>query len=200
MIIADRSTARTGHLRMPLIFIKEFSDSRVFFKKGDHMAEKRRPRAGEIWTGHGGIAYIVITPAEHFVTGDDLVVYRAQDGDGPAYVCTLEAFQEFMRPAENDGGTYGGAARAKEASSDDGEAFSEEDFLQAFFAAGSPAKQIEIINENWNDITDRVIDNIGIVMDMPIRQGTTSERLIELTGCLRMKGRYEGGRERLRGD
>ena len=163
------------------------------------MAEKRRPYAGEIWKGHGGIAYTVITPAEHFVTGDDLVVYRAEDGSGPAYVCTLEAFQEFMRPAELSASAGGGSGTPVD---EDGEAstFSEEDFLQEFFSVGSSARQIEIINENWNHITDRVIDNIGIVMDMPIRQGPVSERLIELTGCLRMKGRYEGGRERLRRD
>ena len=192
------------------------------------------PSAGEIWKGPGG-RFVVVTPAEHFVTRDALVVYKAADGSSPCYVCTLEAFLEFWKPTgereadtctgvsdeacekthnescnESCGSTCeeSGKTLSPEAEQFKNQVFgksqevvfSEEDFLKNFFAIEDSQARIEIINENWRYITDRIIDNIGIVMDMPIRKGTIDERLVELTGCLRTRARFEGQRSRLRRD
>ena len=242
------------------------------------MSEQRRPCEGEIWTGPGGVRFEVLINAQHFVTADPLVVYReyrgaagqeaSEAGAGaaagtdtadnlPAYVCTLEAFQEFMRPTgervpekitgvsetavnvtkpegksaeagstgkgekeltpeqaafresvfnrgaarrEGGAGTGAGSAGTWAGENDDAEPFSEEEFMKAFFAAGNTDAQIAIINENWRNITDRIVDNISIVLDLSIRSGSIDDRLIDLTGCLRTKSRFEGKRDRLRGE
>ncbi|MBQ3400285.1 MAG: hypothetical protein IJG61_02650 [Lachnospiraceae bacterium] len=225
------------------------------------MSFEKRPCEGEIWTGPGGVRFAVLVNAEHFVTADPLVVYRevtaegAADAEKPAYVCTLEAFLEFMRPtgkhvaaaadaarqaedrsgeARNsaartaaDAGTASrgaapasekiltpeqaafrdavfsrGAARKDAAPEEEGEGvpFSEEEFMKSFFAAAGSDEQIAIINENWRSLTDRIVDNICIVLDLSVRQGSIDDRLIDLTGCLRTKSRFEGQRGRLRGE
>ena len=202
------------------------------------MSFEKRPCEGEIWTGPGGVRFAVLVNAEHFVTADPLVVYRevtaegAADAEKPAYVCTLEAFLEFMRPtgkrvAAADAGTASrgaapapekiltpeqaafrdavfsrGAARKDAASEEEGEGapFSEEEFMKSFFAAAGSDEQIAIINENWRSLTDRIVDNICIVLDLSVRQGSIDDRLIDLTGCLRTKSRFEGQRGRLRGE
>lgn len=207
------------------------------------MSEIKRPQEGEIWTGPGGVRFEVLVNAEHFVTADPLVVYRERREDAgreklPAYVCTLEAFLEFMRPtgervtaaaaAEapetakaseaanaqpaareltpeqaafreavfSRGAARGAAAEEQETAP----AFSEEEFMKAFLAAAGPEEQIAIINENWRSITDRIVDNISIVLDLSIRSGSIDDRLIDLTGCLRTRSRFEGKRGRLRGE
>ena len=226
------------------------------------MSDMKRPAEGEIWTGPGGVRFAVLVNAEHFVTADPLVVYRevtaegAADAEKPAYVCTLEAFLEFMRPtgkrmaaaaadaartAEDqsgaarssaartaaDAGTASrgaapapekiltpeqaafrdavfsrGTARKDAAPEEEGEGapFSEEEFMKSFFAAAGSDEQIAIINENWRSLTDRIVDNICIVLDLSVRQGSIDDRLIDLTGCLRTKSRFEGQRGRLRGE
>ncbi len=235
------------------------------------MSEQRRPCEGEIWTGPGGVRFEVLINAQHFVTADPLVVYREYRGaagqeaseagaasseEFPAYVCTLEAFLEFMRPTGEcvapsaaaasaigadetvkapekasaqpgereltpeqaafreavfsrgasrrmmDGrdGAAGYSGAGNPAEEEAGEPFSEEEFMKAFFAAGNTDAQIAIINENWRNITDRIVDNISIVLDLSIRSGSIDDRLIDLTGCLRTRSRFEGKRDRLRGE
>lgn len=70
------------------------------------------------------------------------------------------------------------------------------ELLLAFLNAENYDDKIELLRVHKADINNKLIDDIGTVMDMPIKEGALEDRYLELTTCLRTMSRYDGRRLR----
>ncbi|MCI8513575.1 MAG: DUF1653 domain-containing protein [Lachnospiraceae bacterium] len=70
------------------------------------------------------------------------------------------------------------------------------ELLNLFLGADSFDEKIDILRGNRDKVTNRLIDDIGVVMDLPIKEGGKEERLQELMGCLRTMSKFDGRRLR----
>lgn len=70
------------------------------------------------------------------------------------------------------------------------------ELLNLFLGADSFEEKIDILRSNRDKVTNRLIDDIGVVMDLPIKEGGKEERLQELMGCLRTMSKFDGRRLR----
>lgn len=70
------------------------------------------------------------------------------------------------------------------------------ELLNLFLSADSFEEKINVLRGNRDKVTNRLIDDIGVVMDLPIKEGGKEERLQELMGCLRTMSKFDGRRLR----
>ena len=69
-------------------------------------------------------------------------------------------------------------------------------WLIRFLDAENFDEKYEILCEMRSDITDRLIDDIAVVMDVAIPEGKLSERYAQLKTCVRTRQKYESSRFR----
>lgn len=69
-------------------------------------------------------------------------------------------------------------------------------WLDQILDAQSFEEKYKIVCDMQSDITDRLIDDIAVVMDLAIPEGRLSDRYAQLKHCIRTRQRYESGRLR----
>lgn len=69
-------------------------------------------------------------------------------------------------------------------------------WLDKILDAESFAEKYKIVCDMQTDVTDRLIDDIAVVMDLAIPEGNLRERYAQLKYCIRTRQKYENGRLR----
>lgn len=69
-------------------------------------------------------------------------------------------------------------------------------WLDKILDASSFDEKYKIVCDMQNDVTDRLIDDIAVVMDLAIPEGNLRERYAQLKYCIRTRQKYETGRLR----
>lgn len=70
------------------------------------------------------------------------------------------------------------------------------EILMEFLNVDSCVDRIEILRSRKKEVTNKLIDDIAVVMDLTIHEGPVEDRLRELTTCLKTLSRYDGRRLR----
>lgn len=186
---------------------------------------ERVPRSGEIYRHFKNKLYQIVTVATHSETKEQLVIYQALYGDFKTYARPLEMFisevdhekypqvtqkyrfekVDISAEKEPECGQHpqqqtGDFVRVAEPS------FSEkkknlsnltaEEKLMAFFDTDDFEERYQILVSLQDEITDLMINNIAVVLDVVIPEGDTEYRYEELKRCFRTKQRYENSRLR----
>lgn len=69
-------------------------------------------------------------------------------------------------------------------------------WLDKILDASGFDEKYKIVCDMQNDVTDRLIDDIAVVMDLAIPEGNLRERYAQLKYCIRTRQKYETGRLR----
>lgn len=182
------------------------------------------PKPGELYLHFKQKLYQIVTVAEHSETGEQLVIYQALYGEFKTYARPFSMFispvdkekypevkQEYrfllVEPGTEQSHTETGTAQAAAPSQQNGEKpqqaearsiqeESAEEKLMRFFDADSMEEKYQILLEMRNDITDLMINNMAVVLDVVIEEGPLEQRYEELKTCIRTFQRYENSRLR----
>ena len=157
--------------------------------------EDRRPATGEIYRHFKGKLYQIVAIATHSETREELVIYQALYGAYKVYARPLAMFvsevdhekvsQETTQPQAS--------AQPQETSESEEQA---NPFLLRFLDADTYEEKYKILNEMENDITDRLINDFSVVLDVVIPEGDLTGRYIQLKQCVATMCRYETTRLR----
>lgn len=183
-----------------------------------------RPKPGEFYRHFKGNLYQIITIAKHSETGEELVIYQALYGaygvcarplsmfvsevDHEKYPEAAQQFrfQRVEQPEEP------AVAYSKPLQESDGEAvqLSEEPSsrqaepeeeqaspeLLAFLDADTYNEKYKVLKGMEHTITDRLVNDFAVILDVVIPEGELSRRYEELKQCVATMARYESTRLR----
>lgn len=160
-----------------------------------------RPMPGELYRHFKDKLYQIVTVAKHSETGEELVIYQALYGDFAVYARPLamftgevdhekypEAIQKYrFEQVQASGG------QQEEKAKDDARANADgiDPRLMAFLETDSIEKRYRILVSLRNDITDRMIDTMAVVLDTVIPEGNLQSRYDDLANVLRTRQQYE---------
>lgn len=166
------------------------------------------PRPGELYLHFKQKMYQIITVAKHSETGENLVIYQALYGDFKTYARPLEMFiskvdkekypnveQQYRfqmterSEAENFAAVTLGTTQTKEP-------VTMEEKMAALFDAETVDEKYKILLTMEDGITDRMINNVAVVLDLVIEDGPVEKRFEELKNCMRTMKKYESARLR----
>lgn len=161
---------------------------------------ERVPQSGELYRHFKNKLYQVVTVATHSETGEQLVIYQALYGDYKVYARPLAMFV-----SEVDHVKYPQVAqkyrfeRVEKTSEEAGEEAvpgkkAENEVnpkLMAFLDADDLEEKYNILVSMRDEVTDHLINNMAVVLDVVIPEGEVSDRYEQLKNCIRTKQRYE---------
>ena len=183
------------------------------------------PRPGEFYLHFKQKLYQVITIAEHSENKEQLVVYQALYGGFKTYARPLAMFTDLVDKKKYPDVKQKYRFQLMERKSDSKPVVKKEPVQPAISAARIPVNQqmperekrmprtseekmmeffdAETMEEKYrilldmeDDITDRMINNMAVVMDVVIEEGPLYMRFEELKSCVRTLRRYEINRLR----
>ena len=163
----------------------------------------RRPIAGEVYRHFKNNEYKIITIAKHSETGEELVIYQALYGDGMVCARPLDMFVsevdhekypnvkqqyrfEKIADALETEGQNVGPFKDKPLSR-----MSAEEKMMLFFDEDDLEAKYKILLAMREDITDTMIDNMAVVLDVIIPDGDITMRYDDLKRAIQTKQRYE---------
>lgn len=172
------------------------------------MAE-RIPISGEIYRHFKNKLYQIVTIATHSETGEKLVIYQALYGDFGVYARPLTMFTsevdhekypevtqkyrfELVEREKKEDVT--GTQQNKSVPSDTEEQV--EPKLMEFLDADSFEEKYDILTSMRDIITDKMINNMAVVLDVVIPEGKLDDRYEQLKQCIRTRQRFESTRLR----
>lgn len=169
------------------------------------------PKSGELYRHFKNKLYQIVTVARHSETGEALVIYQALYGDFSVYARPLAMFV-----SEADHGKYPdvaqhyrfelverqagaevampGAPEAEPAKSGVSEAKPITELLMDFYDASTYDEKYNILTAMRDGITDVMIDNMAVVLDIVIPEGELDKRYEELKRCLKTHRKFETNR------
>lgn len=170
---------------------------------------ERVPQSGELYRHFKNKLYQVVTVATHSETGEQLVIYQALYGDYKVYARPLAMFvsevdhvkypqvtqkYRFERvekvPVESEEkGAAGKTADGRAARETNEDAVNPK--LMAFLDADDLEEKYNILVSMRDEVTDHLINNMAVVLDVVIPEGDISDRYEQLKNCIRTKQRYE---------
>ncbi len=162
------------------------------------------PRPGEFYLHFKEKLYQVLTVAKHSETGEELVIYQALYGEFQTYARPLEMFvssvdKEKYPDARQDYRFQLAEltkTKAQENVPKEQKKFlaperTAEEKMMAFFDAGTMEEKYEILLDMRQDVTDRMINNMAVVLDVVIEEGPLDQRYEELKTCVCTFQKYE---------
>lgn len=172
------------------------------------MAE-RIPVSGEIYRHFKNKLYQIVAIATHSETGEKLVIYQALYGDFGVYARPLTMFTsevdhekypevtqkyrfELVEREKKEDVT--GTQQNKSVPSDTEEQV--EPKLMEFLDADSFEEKYDILTSMRDIITDKMINNMAVVLDVVIPEGKLDDRYEQLKQCIRTRQRFESTRLR----
>lgn len=171
------------------------------------------PLPGEKYLHFKNKLYQIIAVAKHSETMEPYVVYQALYGDFGVYIRPYDMFvsevdhekypevtqkyrfqyvelqQDEVRESKADGQE----AENKKESADIQEEAQEQinPWLLRFLDAETMEEKYQIVCDIKNEITDRLIDDLAVVVDVVIPEGKLSDRYDQLKYCIRTRQKYE---------
>jgi hypothetical protein len=175
----------------------------------------RRPVAGEKYRHFKNKEYKIIAIAHHSETGEELVIYQALYGDGMICARPLDMFvsevdhvkypevtqkyrfekiadtEEQRDVAESDNATEGSACATESTKEKRLEEMSLEEKMMAFFDHEDLEAKYKILLSMREEITDTIIDNLAVDVDVVIPDGDIPKRFDDLRKAIQTKQKYE---------
>lgn len=175
----------------------------------------RRPVAGEKYRHFKNKEYKIIAIAHHSETGEELVIYQALYGDGMICARPLDMFvsevdhvkypevtqkyrfektadaEEQRDVAEIDNVTEGSACAGEKPKEKRLEEMSLEEKMMAFFDHEDLEAKYKILLSMREEITDTIIDNLAVDVDVVIPDGDIPKRFDDLRKAIQTKQKYE---------
>ena len=148
----------------------------------------RRPEVGETYRHFKNKNYKIIAIAHHSETGEELVIYQALYGDGMVCARPLDMFV-----SEVDHEKYPEVKqkyRFEKIETPTVE-MSIEERMMKFFDEDSLEGKYQILLTMREEVTDTMIDNMAVVLDVVIEDGPITKRFDELKHAIQTKQRYE---------
>lgn len=181
------------------------------------------PKPGEMYLHFKNRLYQIITVAKHSETGEILVVYQALYGTYDIYVRPLEMFVSevdhekypevtqkyrfmFVKKMKTENEEQEHVLdkpypdRKVENKVENKIAREEKEYdevptlLMDFFDAKTYEEKYRILLEMRSIVTDAMINNMAVVLDLVISEGDLDVRYEELKRCLRTQQKYETSR------
>lgn len=149
---------------------------------------ERRPAVGETYRHFKNKNYKIIAIAHHSETGEELVIYQALYGDGMVCARPLDMFV-----SEVDHEKYPEVKQKYRFEKIETPVLEMtiEDRMMAFFDADDLESKYKILLTMREEITDTMIDNMAVVMDVVIPDGPIANRFDDLRHAIQTKQRYE---------
>ncbi len=187
--------------------------------------DRHMPMPGERYMHFKHKPYQVLCVAKHAETGERVVVYQALYGEYAYYVRTLAQFMsevdhakypdaaqryrfeqivapeektEEEAPAQSVRQTEDASALRPSASDavEDGMEERANPLLLQFLDADTLEQKYQLIKNLGDSITDRLIDDFAVVLDLVIPEGGTDDRYQQLLSSVRMMQKFETTRFR----
>lgn len=162
---------------------------------------QRRPVAGEVYKHFKEKEYKIIAIAHHSETDEELVVYQALSGEGNICARPLDMFvsevdhekypdvkqkYRFEKIADVSGDQSVTVEKEKPLFQ-----MTAEEKMMAFFDEDDLEAKYQVLVAMREDVTDTMIDNMAVVMDIVIPDGDIQKRYEDLKRAIQMKQRYE---------
>lgn len=159
---------------------------------------ERRPVAGEIYRHFKNKEYKIIAIAHHSETDEELVIYQALYGDGMICARPLSMFvsevdhekypevTQKYRFEKIESVVREHANKEKRL-----EEMSLEDKMMAFFDHEDMEAKYKILLSMREEITDTIIDNLAVDVDVVIPDGEISKRFDDLRKAIQTRQKYE---------
>ncbi len=187
--------------------------------------ESRRPNPGELYRHFKNKIYQIITIAKHSETGQELVIYQAMYGEFGTYARPLEMFvsevehqkypqvkQKYrfekitadalppmesqpvtvaLSPSESQPVTAAAPQMAKPTEEE-----TADPRLLRFLDADTYHDKYKVLQALESNMTERLINDFSVILDVVIPEGDLSERFSQLKQCVATQARYETSRLR----
>ena len=149
---------------------------------------ERRPVVGETYRHFKNKNYKIIAIAHHSETGEELVIYQALYGDGMVCARPLDMFI-----SEVDHEKYPEVTQKYrfEKIETPIRQMTIEDRMMKFFDEDTLDGKYQVLLTMREEITDTMIDNMAVVLDVVIADGPIANRFDDLKRAIQTKQRYE---------
>lgn len=149
---------------------------------------ERRPVVGETYRHFKNKNYKIIAIAHHSETDEELVIYQALYGEGKVCARPLEMFV-----SEVDHEKYPEVKQKYRFEKIDTPvlAMSIEDRMMKFFDEETLEGKYQVLLTMRNEVTDTMIDNMAVVLDLVIEDAPIEKRFEDLKHAIQTKQRYE---------
>lgn len=150
---------------------------------------ERIPQTGEIYRHFKDKMYQIVAVATHSETGEQLVIYQALYGDHGVYARPLEMFVSEVDHEKYPEVTQKYRFEKVEGTSGASDGVNAK--LMEFLDAETLDEKYDILVSMRDEITDQLVDNIAVALDMVIQDGDVFERYEALKQALYTRQRYE---------
>lgn len=177
---------------------------------------EQRPETGELYRHFKNKLYQIVAIAKHSETGEELVIYQALYNDFAVYARPLSMFvsevdhekyplvtqqyrfERVERKTLQAAGVTEDSNEHKSPQQDmtDHEANTADPRLLAFLDTDTYEQKYQLLNEMEHDITDRLINDFSVILDVVIPEGNLDDRYLQLKRCVATMCRYETTRLR----